>query len=248
MVHHRQSLPLGLEPGDDLPGVHAGLDDLQRHPAADRFLLLGHVDRRRSRLRRSPVATCRARAEVPGRSATGGPSTVRSRGSSLAKNSRLGDALSAGPRCVPSVLVGPGRLAAGTRSGQPRLAVPMLGKREADFRFTICHWIDSPRGPLYYNAPFVRKGATISGNFSPKTQTPLDGYPPELADRAAPRADSTVGTGHSRRAEQAVISPRLRRDPLTVNSRTTRRLGSPGKPGLARLRAGETLNSFSLAA
>ena len=38
MVHHRQRLPLGLEAGDDLPRVHARLDDLQRDPAADRLL------------------------------------------------------------------------------------------------------------------------------------------------------------------------------------------------------------------
>ena len=38
MVHQRQGLPLGLEAGDDLPGVHARLDDLQRHLAADRLL------------------------------------------------------------------------------------------------------------------------------------------------------------------------------------------------------------------
>ena len=44
VVHHRQGLPLGLEPGDDLLGVHARLDDLQRHPAADRVRLLGHED------------------------------------------------------------------------------------------------------------------------------------------------------------------------------------------------------------
>ena len=44
MVHHRQRLPLGLEAGDHLPAVHAGLDDLERHAAADRLLLLGHVD------------------------------------------------------------------------------------------------------------------------------------------------------------------------------------------------------------
>ena len=30
MVHHRQRLALRLEPGDDLPGVHAQLDDLER--------------------------------------------------------------------------------------------------------------------------------------------------------------------------------------------------------------------------
>ena len=44
MVHQRQRLPLGLETGDDLPRVHARLDHLQRDLAADRVLLLGHVD------------------------------------------------------------------------------------------------------------------------------------------------------------------------------------------------------------
>ena len=44
MVHHGQRLPLGLEAGDDLPAVHAGLDDLERDAAADRLVLLGHVD------------------------------------------------------------------------------------------------------------------------------------------------------------------------------------------------------------
>ena len=44
MVHQRQGLALGLEPGDDLLGIHARLDDLERHPAADGLLLLGHVD------------------------------------------------------------------------------------------------------------------------------------------------------------------------------------------------------------
>ena len=44
MVHQRQRLPLGLEAGDDLLGVHAQLDDLERDAAADRLLLLGHVD------------------------------------------------------------------------------------------------------------------------------------------------------------------------------------------------------------
>ena len=45
MVHHRQGLPLGLEAGQDLPRVHARLDDLQRHAAADRLLLVGKIDR-----------------------------------------------------------------------------------------------------------------------------------------------------------------------------------------------------------
>ena len=44
MVHHRQGLPLGLEAGDDLAGVHSRLDDLQGDLAADRLPLLGHVD------------------------------------------------------------------------------------------------------------------------------------------------------------------------------------------------------------
>src|SRR5262249_33913087 len=41
VIHQRQGLPLGLEPGDDLPAVQPWLDDLQGHPALDRLLLLG---------------------------------------------------------------------------------------------------------------------------------------------------------------------------------------------------------------
>ena len=44
MVHHRQRLPLGLEAGDDLPAVHAWLDDLERDLALHRLRLLGHED------------------------------------------------------------------------------------------------------------------------------------------------------------------------------------------------------------
>ena len=44
MVHQRQRLTLGLEAGDDALGVHAQLDDLERDAAADRLLLLGHID------------------------------------------------------------------------------------------------------------------------------------------------------------------------------------------------------------
>ncbi len=44
MVHHRQRLPLRLEPGDDLLGVHAQLDHLEGHFAADRLLLFGDID------------------------------------------------------------------------------------------------------------------------------------------------------------------------------------------------------------
>ena len=44
MIHHRQRLPLRLEPGDDLLGVHPQLDDLERHPPPHRLGLLGHID------------------------------------------------------------------------------------------------------------------------------------------------------------------------------------------------------------
>ena len=40
VIHQGQCLPLGIEAGDDLLAVHAGLDDLQGHLAADRFVLL----------------------------------------------------------------------------------------------------------------------------------------------------------------------------------------------------------------
>ena len=43
MVHHGQGLFFGLEAGDHLLGVHARLDDLERHPPLDRLRLLGHV-------------------------------------------------------------------------------------------------------------------------------------------------------------------------------------------------------------
>jgi hypothetical protein len=44
MVHHRERLALGLETGDDLPRVHAELDDLQRDAAPHRCGLLGEVN------------------------------------------------------------------------------------------------------------------------------------------------------------------------------------------------------------
>ena len=44
MVHQRQRLALGFEAGDDLFGVHAHLDDLERDAAAHRLLLLGHIN------------------------------------------------------------------------------------------------------------------------------------------------------------------------------------------------------------
>jgi hypothetical protein len=41
VVHHRQGLPLGPEPGQHPPRVHPRLDHLQGHPPADRLGLLG---------------------------------------------------------------------------------------------------------------------------------------------------------------------------------------------------------------
>ena len=42
--HDREGLAFGLEAGDDLRGVHARLDDLQRHLAADGTRLFGEPD------------------------------------------------------------------------------------------------------------------------------------------------------------------------------------------------------------
>ena len=44
MVHHRQRLPLRLKPGDDVPRVHAELDHLECHTAANRLHLFGDID------------------------------------------------------------------------------------------------------------------------------------------------------------------------------------------------------------
>ena len=43
VIHEGQRLALGLEAIDDLGRVHAALDDLQRHRAADGFRLLGPI-------------------------------------------------------------------------------------------------------------------------------------------------------------------------------------------------------------
>ena len=45
VIHQCQRLPLGLEPGDNLPRVHAELDHLQGHLTFYRLLLLGHPHR-----------------------------------------------------------------------------------------------------------------------------------------------------------------------------------------------------------
>ena len=45
VVHQGQRLPLGVEAGEDLAAVHAGLDDLQGDEPPHRVGLLGHVDR-----------------------------------------------------------------------------------------------------------------------------------------------------------------------------------------------------------
>jgi len=44
VIHQGQSLTFGLKAGDNGAGIHAWLDDLQRHFASHRFALLGHVN------------------------------------------------------------------------------------------------------------------------------------------------------------------------------------------------------------
>jgi hypothetical protein len=44
VVHQREGLPLGLEAGDHLLGVHAQLDELQREFAADLVALFDAID------------------------------------------------------------------------------------------------------------------------------------------------------------------------------------------------------------
>jgi hypothetical protein len=44
VVHDRERLSFGLKASDDLFGVHAGLDDLERDSAAHGAFLLGQVD------------------------------------------------------------------------------------------------------------------------------------------------------------------------------------------------------------
>ena len=44
VIHQGQRLTLGLEAGDNAPGVHSKFDDLNRHAAADRLLLFRHVN------------------------------------------------------------------------------------------------------------------------------------------------------------------------------------------------------------
>ena len=39
MIHERECLALGVEPGNHIPGVHPELDDLQCHQTLYRFLL-----------------------------------------------------------------------------------------------------------------------------------------------------------------------------------------------------------------
>ena len=42
MIHHGERLPLLLEAGNHLPGIHPKLDDLQGHLTPDGPLLLSH--------------------------------------------------------------------------------------------------------------------------------------------------------------------------------------------------------------
>src|ERR1044071_591872 len=45
MAHHRECLPLGVEAGDHLAGVHPELYHLKCYSATNRLFLFGHVNR-----------------------------------------------------------------------------------------------------------------------------------------------------------------------------------------------------------
>ena len=80
VVHQRQRLPLGVEPGQHAPRIHPRLDQLQRHLTLDRFGLLGQVDRAHAALadhldQRVPAGDDRAdpfARRDPGRAGRGG--------------------------------------------------------------------------------------------------------------------------------------------------------------------------------
>jgi hypothetical protein len=50
MLHHRQRLPLGVEPRDDVTTVHSGLEDLEGHAPAHGRVLLRQVNLRETAL------------------------------------------------------------------------------------------------------------------------------------------------------------------------------------------------------
>ena len=81
VIHHRQRLALLLEAGDDLAGVHAELDDLERHAPLDRRALLGHVDRAEAALAEELQDPVRSdlRAEAVGRRQVDGLGGVEAR-------------------------------------------------------------------------------------------------------------------------------------------------------------------------
>jgi hypothetical protein len=60
VVHHRQSLALGTEAGDELGGVHAALDHLQGDAATDRFLLVRFPDQAHASLADAALQEVRA--------------------------------------------------------------------------------------------------------------------------------------------------------------------------------------------
>ena len=90
-------LPFGLEPGHDLPRVHAGLDHLQGDQATDRFGLLSPIDRAEPTLAEQLLkhvrpCACRAsqsirRCHSRGHAETVAPGRIR-RASSLRENRR----------------------------------------------------------------------------------------------------------------------------------------------------------------
>ena len=128
VVHDRQGLPLGLEPGDHLPRVHPRLEHLQRDLAADRLGLLGHVDDAEPALADLLQQLVRADRPSPGPSAGGRGRSGRVRGRRPAGPGSLRPGCrgpAAGPRRRP-------RRAASPAQAASRYAARSAGGRDGE--------------------------------------------------------------------------------------------------------------------
>ena len=113
VVHQGQRLPLGVEPGQHRPRVHAGLDQLERHLPLDRLGLLGPVDGAHAPLaedfeQRVPAGDDLAHAGSAGAVGLRAPASVKSAPSDLssAVASSDGRRVSASDAAVASRVAG----------------------------------------------------------------------------------------------------------------------------------------------
>ena len=98
VIHQGQGLPLGLEPRHHFARVHAGLDDLQGHGAADGLASVRPCTRRPCPLRQSAPATCRDRSGCRGVRGGGGRWSPRNRIVGRSRSFLPVRASAAGPR------------------------------------------------------------------------------------------------------------------------------------------------------